>query len=130
MAGSGLLSVIEPYFALALEWLGHDTDIMMRNWEQVEREVGVREGDGGKWHNRRPWVAEIDGLSERYGLNRRWIDGRTDYTHANARLIASAPDLLAALEAALVHQEHHALSTICVCLETGRAAIRRARGED
>ncbi|MFC7331370.1 hypothetical protein [Marinactinospora rubrisoli] len=34
---------------------------------------------------RRPWVAEITGLSARYGLQREFLKARVDYTGANSR---------------------------------------------
>lgn len=71
----------EPYFALALEWLGQDSDKAMREWQRVERQMGIRDGESP---SRRPWVAEIMGFSERYDLDRRWLDGRIDYTYANS----------------------------------------------
>lgn len=46
---------------------------------------------------------------------------------ANARLIAAAPDLLAALEA-LMHTTEDDLHYLDVC-QRARAAIRKARGE-
>lgn len=47
---------------------------------------------------------------------------------ANARLIAAAPELLDALEAALPFIDGHKINSAHVC-ETARAAIAKARGE-
>jgi hypothetical protein len=56
-----------------------------------------------------------------------WPDFRAE-SIANARLIAAAPDLLAALEAAVLDFEAHELYV--AGLDEYKAVIKRARGED
>lgn len=99
-------------------------------------------------HTPGPWRADIldsygrfeirqsDG-GRMFAQGRSWGDGATAETQeANARLIAAAPDLLAALEAMVI--ANHGLPAnpaeevdlVCrAALEQARAAIARATGQ-
>lgn len=46
-----------------------------RGWERNRRLPAGRQ---------RPWVAEITGLSYRYGLQRRFLEGRADWTQMSS----------------------------------------------
>ena len=90
-------------------------------------------------------VAHTPGPWKRHGLNVRspygcwictlldvWSDARTPKNQkmANARLIAAAPDLLAALEAALTAVEYYHEHEGCdAMLDQARAAIAKAQIE-
>lgn len=39
----------------------------------------------GKSHSRRPWVAEIIGIDERYGYARKFLNGKVSYKYANSK---------------------------------------------
>lgn len=67
-------------------------------------------------------IASVHDSDDRVGAQRR--DGISREAYANARLIAAAPDLLAALEAAVVSEE---LSKAVDVL--ARTALRKARGQ-
>jgi hypothetical protein len=56
-----------------------------------------------------------------------WAHGETDMTEADARLIAAAPELLAALKEGLYEMNHP--DEECPVCETARALIRRIEGE-
>ena len=84
-----------------------------------------------------PWASIIaDGYTVRHPqvysdagpvANATWLgDGRLDELNANARLIAAAPDLLAALEALLDYENGIQKS---IAEQMARAAIAKAGGE-
>lgn len=97
-------------------------------------------------HTKGPWAVEdgeivADGfvIGAVYGADdfpcHEAADGEEEECHANARLVAAAPCLLAALEAALAHfgwlMDKGALTREEEpVLEQIRAAIRKARGEE
>jgi hypothetical protein len=56
-----------------------------------------------------------------------WIRGHVEITEADARLIAAAPELLAALKEGLYEMNHP--DDECPVCETARALIRRIEGE-
>ena len=68
---------------------------------------------------------DADAVAQVMGL---WRDGAddSDERQANARLIAAAPDLLAALESLL--NETNAGTWDCLPADLARAAIAKARG--
>lgn len=72
-------------------------------------------------HN--PGICDVNGADERKA------EGR-EINYANARLIAAAPELLAALERVLeCHRLKISLDTNAAALEQARAAIAKAKGE-
>lgn len=58
------------------------------------------------------------------------VHGDPEKLKANARLIATAPDLLDALETLVEHFEYYMGDNECRPLENARAAIAKARGTD
>lgn len=85
-------------------------------------------------HTPGPWRTEGGCLSHRVEIwtNTGWQVGTwDDETHnicSNARLIAAAPDLLAACEALVDACDNGSRSAI-ECAEIARAAIAKAKGE-
>lgn len=87
-------------------------------------------------HTAGPWTASPDGLIHA-GKNRLHIAqaatiGMGHAAAANARLIAAAPDLLAALRLILESEETHGDSVVCdfeTLQSVARAAVAKAIGE-
>lgn len=87
-------------------------------------------------HTPGPWAANPDGLIHA-GKNRLHIAqaatiGMGHAAAANARLMAAAPDLLAALRLILDSEETHGDSVVCdfeTLQSVARAAIAKATGE-
>lgn len=61
-------------YVLSLEAIGDDAAQASRS--PVGRMLGLPA--------RRPWAAEIVGRDDRYGLERRFLDGKKDYRRANS----------------------------------------------
>ncbi len=87
-------------------------------------------------HTPGPWYASLDGLNADGGIRQArtnkivasGIEVGLEEGIANARLIAAAPDLLAALELAIPMIDRYAAGSATV-LDTMRSAIAAARGE-
>ena len=90
-------------------------------------------------HTPGPWSVEIDHHNNAPEYIRAYADGEmydlasvlcdeTGNATANARLIAAAPDLLAALEACLQRLDSHDDQSVPECL-VALAAIKKATGK-
>lgn len=66
---------------LKLEAIGDDVTQQVRALERIERALGYRQ-DGSA--ARRPWVAEIIGEHDHFGLERHFLQGQKDYSEANS----------------------------------------------
>ena len=82
-------------------------------------------------HTPGPWCYQLGAIVDNEGyliadVRSRWDDGQDgeDYHFANARLIASAPELLQALEYIATGGENWK-----DCARVARAAIAKAKGE-
>lgn len=112
----------------------------------MEREIraGRMHEDGtpveadSRSHTPGPWIAHPEGVKDADGkpaCNRIYIGiaaedgedlGHIEFSEANARLIAAAPQLLEALQDAMQYLQHHLPES---ALAPHRAAIAAATGE-
>lgn len=67
---------------LKLEAIADDSVQALARLTQAERTLGI--GRRGDHKQRRPWVAEIVGEHDHYGLDRRFLDGQKDFSEANS----------------------------------------------
>ena len=78
-------------------------------------------------HTPGPWkasgVGTVSHATRGFWIARLWVGFRTKEREANARLIAAAPDMLAALEDLTVAAPNDP------CWQRARAAIAKAKGE-
>ena len=86
-------------------------------------------------HTPGPWGYQLGSIIDREGyliadVRSRFDDGKggEDYHQANARLIAAAPNLLAALEAMIREFDVDFIEHGSIEIKQARAAIARARG--
>ena len=71
---------------LALEWIGYDLDTQLARTDRfLARLSGANDGREIKGLSKRPWVAEITGPSERFGFERRFVEGMIDFKNANSK---------------------------------------------
>lgn len=86
-----------------------------------------------------PWICKPSYMSDAaynvYDEDGNFLTKSDDVHEANARLIASAPDMLEALEAFIEAERGHdwsGISPTCIermAYEAARAAIKKAKGE-
>lgn len=77
MASTGLGTTLK------LEAIGDDGEQLLREADRTFDALGFK--TEGRSRSIRPlWVAEIVGRSKRYGLARRFLDGKKDYAEANS----------------------------------------------
>jgi len=80
-----------------------------------------------------PWRMDLSGVESKHQRVCDVLASSLAERNANARLIAAAPELYAALESLLTHDSAAGPCDVpglkCDCYERARAALKRARGE-
>lgn len=88
-------------------------------------------------HTPGPWVVGVQGVfttNPNYCLCRMWDGTRIEETEANKRLIAAAPDLLAACEELLLVAgtykpiDMYDWERVSAVIDRAKAALKKARG--
>lgn len=71
---------------LALEYLGESESARLTLWSKImDHTLGPGTSDEviGSTSGRKPWVAEITGLDQKYGFARKFVRGRIQYKRSN-----------------------------------------------
>ncbi len=72
--------------SLSIEVFGDAENQRLRLFESIADQVtpGIGRAITGGYRRKRPWVAEIIGVSQRYGFERSFLDPKKDYSRSNA----------------------------------------------
>lgn len=69
--------------ALKLEHIGRDVDAAFAPYRDVTRMLGVY--DMIKPPSRKPWVARITGVDQKYKFKRDFLDSQVDFSQSNSK---------------------------------------------